>query len=158
MAKSGANTKREIISAAAPEFKTRGFDNLGVAELMSQVGLPHGGFYRHFKDKDELILEACEEAFNEMTGEWCETLPERSFIGLVNVLAHYLPYKIWDRPGDTCAIAMVGSDLARANMTSRAISTKGFKNFVDLIARFLPEGESNLDEAADVACSVQERL
>lgn len=60
-------TRRRILESARRLFNSKGFDAVSIGEVMEHAGLTHGGFYRHFKDKDELYAEAvrwflCEEA------------------------------------------------------------------------------------------------
>ena len=54
-----AETRRRIVKAAAAEFRRNGIHATGLCELMAAVGLTHGGFYRHFDSKDQLVTEAC---------------------------------------------------------------------------------------------------
>src|SRR5215510_2804750 len=60
--------RQEIIQAAARLFREKGADNVSVPELMQAVGMTHGGFYRHFASKDELVPLAYREAFDQIVG------------------------------------------------------------------------------------------
>src|SRR3984885_6354146 len=53
-----AETRRRIVEAAAGEFRQKGIANAGLSDLMAAAGLTHGGFYRHFESKDQLVAEA----------------------------------------------------------------------------------------------------
>src|SRR3954453_2493004 len=53
-----ARNRERIVEAAAQRFRERGFEGIGVADLMKEAGLTHGGFYGHFSSKDDLIAEA----------------------------------------------------------------------------------------------------
>src|SRR6266498_3302238 len=57
-------TRRRIVDAASQVFRERGIAETGVDEVMRRAGLTHGGFYAHFRDKSELVAEACTAAFN----------------------------------------------------------------------------------------------
>src|SRR4051794_41787109 len=57
-----AETRKRIVAAAAAEFRKNGIVATGLADLMKAAGLTHGGFYKHFESKDQLIAEACAEA------------------------------------------------------------------------------------------------
>jgi AcrR family transcriptional regulator len=66
-AKHKRDTRRRILESARRLFNSKGFAEASIGEVMENAGLTHGGFYRHFKDKDELYAEAvrwflCEEA------------------------------------------------------------------------------------------------
>src|SRR5947209_20098144 len=60
--------KNRIVATAAQLFRERGFEGVGVAELMHAAGLTHGGFYNHFDSKRQLEEEACAHAFGEALG------------------------------------------------------------------------------------------
>ena len=60
-----AQNRERILDAAAQLFRERGFDGIGVADLMKEAGLTHGGFYGHFSSKDDLIAQA---SARELTG------------------------------------------------------------------------------------------
>src|SRR5467141_5158069 len=53
-----AKTRERIVTAAAAEFRQHGIVATGLADLMKAAGLTHGGFYRHFDSKDQLVAEA----------------------------------------------------------------------------------------------------
>ena len=57
-----AETRRRIVKTAAAEFRRHGIHDTGLSGVMSAAGLTHGGFYRHFDSKDELVAEACAAA------------------------------------------------------------------------------------------------
>ena len=57
-----AQTRKRIVMAAAGEFRKNGVVATGLNDLMSAAGLTHGGFYKHFESKDQLVAEACAEA------------------------------------------------------------------------------------------------
>src|SRR5258707_7231815 len=57
-----ALTRERIVKAAAAEFRQHGIVATGLNDLMSAAGLTHGGFYKHFESKDQLVAEACAEA------------------------------------------------------------------------------------------------
>src|SRR3982751_864383 len=58
-----ARNRERIVEAAAQRFRERGFEGIGVADLMKAAGLTHGGFYGHFSSKDDLIAQALAHTF-----------------------------------------------------------------------------------------------
>ncbi len=62
-----ASTRRRIVEGAAAAVRARGVAGVGVAELMRQAGLTHGGFYSHFPSKDALVAEAVAAAGEQST-------------------------------------------------------------------------------------------
>jgi TetR/AcrR family transcriptional repressor of nem operon len=155
-AQAAAETHKNIVTTAAAEFRARGFDNVGLAELMAQCGLTHGGFYRHFENKDQLITEACEEAFKLINVTWPQNTKEHSFDGLKFVVSRYLSSKYRDHPEESCAFVMLGSDIARASEATKTVATEAYCNLVSLIEKALPHGdhETMNKEASFVACSL----
>ena len=57
-----AETRRRIVKTAAAEFRRHGIAETGLSDVMAVAGLTHGGFYRHFASKDQLVAEACADA------------------------------------------------------------------------------------------------
>src|SRR5262245_24257860 len=62
-----AKTRERLVTAAAAEFRQHGIAATGLADLMKAAGLTHGGFYRHFASKDQLVAEASSAALATMT-------------------------------------------------------------------------------------------
>jgi AcrR family transcriptional regulator len=61
-----AETRRRIVRTAAAEFRRNGINETGLSDLMAAAGLTHGGFYRHFGSKDQLVAEACSAAMESV--------------------------------------------------------------------------------------------
>ena len=72
-----AQNRERIVEAAAHLFRERGFDGIGVADLMKEAGLTHGGFYGHFSSKDALFAEASARALTRSLANW-GTVAERA--------------------------------------------------------------------------------
>ena len=62
-----AKTRERILEAASAQFLSHGITEAGLARLMRTAGLTHGGFYRHFASKDQLVAEACSQAVLSLT-------------------------------------------------------------------------------------------
>src|SRR5215470_13912911 len=67
-----AETRERILGTAAKLYREHGFDGIGVADLMKQAGLTHGGFYGHFESKDQLAEEASNRAVERALKRWRE--------------------------------------------------------------------------------------
>src|SRR5271169_2026984 len=65
-----AANRDRILDEAAKLFRERGFNGIGVADLMKHVWLTHGGFYGHFNSKEDLMAEACQRAADIMLAKW----------------------------------------------------------------------------------------
>ena len=130
-----AKTRERIVSAAAAEFRQHGIAATGLADLMKAAGLTHGGFYRHFASKEELIKEASAAALATMLdGLAAAATGKRGRTGLKTVAAKYLSTEHRDHPREGCPLAALGSELARADKKARAAATAGFVRLVDILA------------------------
>lgn len=121
-----AETRKRIVSAAAAEFRERGIVATGLADLMKAAGLTHGGFYKHFESKDQLVAEACAEAV--------EALIEKLTSAAPGAAATYLSGWHRDNPGEGCPLSSIGSELGRSDAKTRAVATDGFLRLVDVVA------------------------
>ena len=109
-----AQSHEKILSVAARSFRERGGDTSGIGTVMKKVGLKKGGFYRHFKSKDDLFVEAVARALDE-TGrgmvEVAQSVPEGQ--ALRAIIERYLSVGHANSPGTGCVRAALGPELAR---------------------------------------------
>jgi TetR/AcrR family transcriptional repressor of nem operon len=113
---------------------------------MKAAGLTHGGFYRHFKSKDQLVAEACSAAVATIAERVASNASrERGPRGLEAAVADYLSTEHRDNPRDGCPLAALGSEVARADTQTRAAVTAGFLKLVDALAGGF--GDGTPDEA-----------
>ena len=123
-----AETRKRIVRAAAREFREKGIVATGLADLMKVAGLTHGGFYKHFASKDQLVAEATVAALDSI-------LEELGAHPTVNsAVAAYLSARHRDNPTSGCPLAALGGELARSDKTTRATATAGFVRLVDILA------------------------
>jgi TetR/AcrR family transcriptional repressor of nem operon len=108
-----AQNRERIIEAAAQLFRKRGFDGIGVADLMKEAGLTHGGFYGHFASKEDLIAEASARALTDSVAVWSKLADRASGDPLSAVAGAYLTSRHRDNPGAGCLLAALGPDVAR---------------------------------------------
>ena len=137
-----ALTRERIVKAAASEFRQHGIVATGLADLMSAAGLTHGGFYRHFDSKDQLVAEASAVASAATTDQIAAAAsrePRRK--GLEAVVSRYLSTAHRDNRRDGCPLAALGSELARADMETRNTATAAFLKLVDIVAGQIDEAK-----------------
>jgi TetR/AcrR family transcriptional regulator, transcriptional repressor for nem operon len=147
-----AKTRERIVTVAAEEFREHGLVATGLADLMSAAGLTHGGFYRHFDSKDELIKEASAAALAAMLDGLAAASGKLGRTGLKTVAAKYLSTEHRDHPREGCPLAALGSELARADAETRNAATAGFLRLVDILAeQFDPTHPSEGKKKAIVA-------
>jgi TetR/AcrR family transcriptional regulator, transcriptional repressor for nem operon len=136
-----AQNRERIIDVAAKLFRERGFDGIGVAELMKSAGLTHGGFYGNFASKEELMAQACARALGDSL-DAMRQLAERDGENALSVMASaYLSPAHRDRPGEGCVLAALGAEAARHGSSVRAAFTQGVRTMVDGLTR-LVQGKS----------------
>lgn len=133
-------THERIVRKAAEEFRRHGFEGIGIAALMGALGLTHGGFYAHFKTKDDLIDEACvsimEENLARMVSATESTRPDNP---VQAILDHYLSPQHRDNPGAGCLLPALASELARLPASSRHGFTASLNSVFERIAELMPE-------------------
>src|SRR4051812_22148858 len=133
-----AQNRERIIEAAAQLFRERGFDGVGVAEVMQSAGLTHGGFYGHFASKEDLMVQACARAI-EHSQEVFRQVSERGGDKPLKALATaYLSAGHCDSPGDGCVLAALGSEAARRDSSLRGTFTQGVRGMADMLAQLMP--------------------
>lgn len=115
-----AQSHENILSVAARSFREHGGDSSGIGTVMKKVGLTKGGFYRHFKSKDDLFVEAVARAFDEMGSgmlEIARSAPEGQ--ALRAIIDYYLSPRHANAPGMGCVISALGPELARKSLPVR---------------------------------------
>jgi TetR/AcrR family transcriptional regulator, transcriptional repressor for nem operon len=129
----------EIVGVAASRFREDGVDRVGVADLMHDVGLTHGGFYRHFDSRDQLVAEAVERALHD-GGQAMAAVAESSHDPLAAVIDAYLSVSHRDTLGTSCAVTTLAGDVARSNPRARAAYTNQVGLYIDMLVRLLGSG------------------
>jgi TetR/AcrR family transcriptional regulator, transcriptional repressor for nem operon len=133
--KETAETRQRIIEAAATEFRRDGIVGTGLADFMASAGLTHGGFYKHFESKDEVVRESLELAAATWIDSMESTLSRSSGARkLSGAITTYLSLKHRDDVGDGCPFVALGSELARGSNAVRETATCGIEKLIDLIA------------------------
>ena len=128
-----AETRRRIVKAAAAKFRLNGISGTGLSDLMAAAGLTHGGFYRHFESKDQLVAEACSAAGKSAMATFFSNKSPKN--GLKERVAEYLSPAHRDDPSAGCPLAALGSEIARCDEKTRAAATQAFLELVDIIAK-----------------------
>ena len=133
-----AEHRERIVEAAARLFRERGFAGIGVADLMHDVGLTHGGFYGHFASKEDLMTQACQRVVNRSLDEWKRRADNASGDPLAAVIAPYLSAEHRDRPGSGCLLAALGPELSRQPPPVRRVVTEWLAAAIAALANLVP--------------------
>jgi TetR/AcrR family transcriptional repressor of nem operon len=135
-----AHNRERIVETAARLFREKGFDGIGVADLMKAAGLTHGGFYGHFASKEALLGEAAGRALDGAGEGWQALMDRHADDPLGAVVRSYLSTAHRDTPGLGCAVAALGADIARAGPAVREAATARTRAQLDLLAGAAPGG------------------
>lgn len=127
-----AQTRQRIVEAASVEFRQKGIDGAGLADLMSAAGLTHGGFYKHFESKDQVIEESVSLAIQSLVDSAEAAAPGPQ--GRKKIVADYLAANHRDDPGAGCPFVALGSELTRSAPNVREAATQGFAKLVEAMA------------------------
>ncbi len=120
--------RARIVETAAMLFRQRGYDGIGVAELMAAAGLTHGGFYKHFGSKADLMAEAAAESINQSAGI-------AAGMDMKNFVEQYLSRQHRDAPGQGCTMAALGGDAARQSDALKAVFAAGIEHQLAMLAQ-----------------------
>lgn len=152
-----AETHKQIVDAAAREFRSKGLQGIGIADLMSQVGLTHGGFYAHFKDRDALVVEAADCAAADSFGrliDAAESAPRGTEVEAI--LDFYLSPEHRDDYGFGCLLPALAADIARQSEAVKGAFTDSLKQNMNKVASYMPahDAKNKLKQAMMIVSSM----
>lgn len=132
-------TRERVLGIAARALRARGPDRLGVAEVMAEAGLTHGGFYAHFKSKDDLLAAAVDEAFKDGRALWARATKDHPGVtGLARYIDLYVSEAHRDRLDTGCPIAALGGDFARTDSAAAKAFRSNLERLLGAMAERLP--------------------
>jgi TetR/AcrR family transcriptional regulator, transcriptional repressor for nem operon len=132
-------TRERIIRAAARRFRSRGSEGAAIGDLMRDLRLTHGGFYRHFGSKEELFVEAFRRSLQDVARRM-SSAAEHAPRGaeLKAIIDAYLDLGHCDKPADGCPFAALAPELTRRPLRARAALLRVVRSFVAELARYVP--------------------
>jgi TetR/AcrR family transcriptional repressor of nem operon len=133
-----ARNRERVLDTAARLFRERGFNGVGVADLMQAAGLTHGAFYGQFESKEDLMARACERGYEELRRRWGEAAARSPDKPLAGVVASYLSAAHRDNPGEGCVVAALGAEAAREGPALRRVITEGTRAQLDALTGLVP--------------------
>ena len=143
-------THERIVETAARAIRRSGYDGTGVADIMKEAGLTHGGFYAHFDSREAMLAEAADRAGAEAVASAERIVatvpPERA---LHSLMQFYLSKEHVEDVESGCPFAALGSEMPRQAPEVRRSATRRIKEMIDLVARQSPDwGQSGAHENA----------
>lgn len=135
-----AETRRRIVDAAAGRLIATGIEGTGLNDLMAEVGLTRGGFYRHFASKDQLVAEACDAGLEStiLRARQAQEAGQGGH-GFAAVVHAYLSAGHRDNRAGGCPFAGLGSELARADGEVRQAASQGFDRLAGALEALLTD-------------------
>ena len=125
---------RRILDAAARLFRERGIEATSVADVMKAAGMTHGGFYRHFDSKEDLVAAAIHHAVDDVVSELegAETPADRSKARDAYIRRYLSADHVFDL-GQGCPLASLGAELARAEQVPHRQGTAAAERMAGLL-------------------------
>ena len=145
-------SRAHIIRSAAAQLRSRGLETARLADIMQAAGLTNGGFYKHFDNKDELVVEALDGALTEVADRFMskvQGMPRREALRLV--IESYLSEEHLRHPEQGCAIAALGSEIARMPPEGKRRIHEALQTYAERLSPLMP-GDS--EEQRRIAFSV----
>lgn len=133
-----AQNHERILETAAMLFRQQGIKQTSLSEVMSQSGMTHGGFYRHFKSKSHLVAAALQRCMDKTIADLSPTRNMLAGQELLNAfLEQYLCDQHLHNPHDGCAVVALSSEVYRADSSIRDVYTDGIKRWIEVLAELL---------------------
>jgi TetR/AcrR family transcriptional repressor of nem operon len=136
-------THDRIVRKASVRLREKGAHGVGVADLMKEAGLTHGGFYAHFGSRDALVVEAFSYAMDRSMEHWrksAEQIPPDKRLAMI--VDTYLSPLHRDDPGHGCAVPTLGAEIARESPKTRKAFAAKLEQMIDMIAEQIPDASS----------------
>ncbi|MEM5461794.1 TetR/AcrR family transcriptional regulator [Paraburkholderia phytofirmans] len=133
-------THERIVEVAARAIRRSGYDGTGVADIMKEAGLTHGGFYAHFPSREALLAEAADRAGLEavaLSEQIAASVPPEQ--ALPSMVRAYLSKEHREAIETGCPVSALGSEMPRQAPVVRRAATRRIKEMIDVVARQLPD-------------------
>ncbi|MGA7291464.1 MAG: TetR/AcrR family transcriptional regulator [Terriglobales bacterium] len=130
---------QKIVKDASARVRAEGLNGAAVAAVMRDTGLTHGGFYKHFESKGELVIESLKESFRDIIDTLARAA-ERSSPGEAwkAIVKTYLRPEMCDHPEHGCPLATLGPELARVDKRMNPQIVAELVNYKRRMQPFMP--------------------
>src|SRR5438094_4924790 len=147
-----AENRQTVINVAGRLFRERGFDGIGLKDLMEGAGLTQGAFYKQFASKEDLAAQASRRALESASRRWSAAAAENPKDPLGAVIAFYLSTEHREERMDGCPIVALGSDAARQGIDVKASFEAGTRKYLEMLGSWL--GEADVEELSCSAMAI----
>ncbi|UYV38389.1 TetR/AcrR family transcriptional regulator [Rhodobacteraceae bacterium D3-12] len=141
--------RQNVVKTASEQFRTHGYDGIGIASLMKAAGMTQGGFYKQFDNKEALECEATELALNDNFELWAKTIEGKSD-PVAALKVWYLSPQHVSTVGHGCAYAALASEATRQRPALQNIFTNAVAQQIEQVAQALgdqPESRTDAIQA-----------
>lgn len=154
-----AATRERIVDAASAAFRRQGIAATALSDLMASAGLTHGGFYKHFGSKEQVVAEASARAIEQMTETLGAALSKgRSGTPLQRAIDTYLSARHRDHPETGCPFAALGPELAREGGAVRDAAGAGLDRLLAVVGEHTSHTDAVVALSAMVGALTLARL
>jgi TetR/AcrR family transcriptional repressor of nem operon len=136
-----AENRETVINVASRLFRERGFDGIGLKDLMKGAGLTQGAFYKQFASKEDLAAQASRRALESAFNRWSTAMAAKPEDPLGAVLAFYLSMGHREKKMDGCPLVALAADAARQGDEVKASFEVGIKAHLEILGRLIAETE-----------------
>ena len=151
-------THDRIVETAARAIRRGGFDGVGVADIMKEAGLTHGGFYAHFASRDALLCEAMERAGRDSAVRIAKTSAIRQAQGASAFRAfveNYLSDRHLASRESGCPVAALASEMPRQSREVGEVAAQRVRGLISSVKKTLPPATPRDAQAAAAAIASQ---
>ena len=132
-----AKTHKRIVGIASKRFREEGLAGIGIADLMKEAGLTVGGFYKHFKSRDDLVAEAVSSALELWKRQVDAAASGGPPVTYESLVDNYLSEAHRNHPGTGCPVGALAGDIARSDKQTRALVTRQIRDNIELLATLI---------------------
>ncbi|WP_110656091.1 TetR/AcrR family transcriptional regulator [Salinicola halimionae] len=129
-----------ILDAASRLFRDRGFEAVSVSEVMKAAGFTHGGFYGHFRSKDDLVAQALSHALE--VHPLAPQSPDSSSLDLDAIIDRYLSPRHRDNAAGGCPTACLAAETRHQPLAAKRALTEGLRHQLESLGQASPEAEA----------------
>ncbi|MFE3410275.1 TetR/AcrR family transcriptional regulator [Streptomyces mirabilis] len=140
-------SRERVLSIAARKIRAEGVTRPGIADLMKEAGLTHGGFYKHFASRDDLISQAAAVALAEGSAKMERAARKNEREPRAGLIDAYLGKQHRDAPATGCALVMLGAAAGRGDRHFKEAYEKQVRTYLDLLAGLSEDSEEAQAEA-----------
>src|SRR3954467_13416897 len=134
--------RQNVINVASRLFRSRGFDGIGLKDLMQAAGLTQGAFYKQFASKEDLAAQASRRALESASLRWSAATAENPEDPLGAVIGFYLSMGHREETGDGCPVVALGADAARQSVEVKASFEAGIRKYLEMLGPLVGEPDS----------------